>query len=163
MGHLRFRSLLELPKLAHKIEIKGPAPTKIYSRCIKSPSKRKPSQIPMTRATGFLEEIHSDLEGPLPPTSWGEQYYISFYDDATGTYHVKTMRHKSQAFEKFLGFISWAENQSGKKLKRYRTDVEREFNKRFSKADVRNTEFNGCLVLLILQSKTEKLRGSTTL
>ncbi len=38
------------------------------------------------------------------------------------------MRHKSQAFEKFLEFISWAENQSGKKLKRYRTDGGGEFD-----------------------------------
>ncbi len=82
----------------------------------------------MTKATEFLEEIHSDLKGPLPPTRWGEQYYISFYDDATGTYYVKTMRHKSQAFEKFLKFISWAENQSGKKLKRYRTGGGGEFD-----------------------------------
>ncbi len=72
----------------------------------------------MTMATEFLQEIHSDLGEPLPPTRWGEQYYISLYDDATGTYYVKIMRHKSQAFEKFLEFTSWAENQSGKKLKK---------------------------------------------
>ncbi len=82
----------------------------------------------MTRATEFLEEIHSDLTAPLPPTRWGEDYYIAFYDDTTGTYHVKTMRHKGQAFEKFLEFISWAENQSGKKVKRYLTDGWEMFN-----------------------------------
>ncbi len=38
------------------------------------------------------------------------------------------MRHKSQAFEKFLEFIYWAENQSGKKLKTYFTDGGREFD-----------------------------------
>ena len=102
MGHLGYRSLLELPKLASGIEVKGPAPTEICGGCMKGRSQRKPSRTPMTRATEFLEEIHSDLGGPLPPTRWGEQYYISFYDDATGAYYVKTMRHKSQAFEKFL-------------------------------------------------------------
>ncbi len=60
----------------------------------------------MTRATEFLEEIYNDLGGPLPSTRWGEKYYVSFYDDATGTYLVRTIRHKSQAFEKFLEFIS---------------------------------------------------------
>ena len=128
MGHLGYRSLLELPKLAHRIEIKGPAPMEICGGCMKGRSQRKPSRTPMTRATEFLEEIHSDLGGPLPPTRWGEQYYISFYDDATGTYYVKTMQHKSQTFEKFLKFISWAENQSEKKLKRYWTDGGEEFD-----------------------------------
>lgn len=35
MGHLVYRSSLELPKLAHEIKIKSPTPTKIYGRCIK--------------------------------------------------------------------------------------------------------------------------------
>ncbi len=128
MVHLRYRSLLELPKLAYEIEIKGPAPTEICIGCIKGRSQWKPSRTLMTRATEFLEEIHNDLGGPLPPTRLGEQYYISFYDDATGTYYVKTMRHKSQAFEKFLEFVSWEKNQSGKKLRRYRTDRGRKFH-----------------------------------
>ena len=47
------------------------------------------------------------------------------------------MWHKSQAFEKFLEFISWAENQSEKKLKRYRTDVGGEFDNKAFYAYVR--------------------------
>ncbi len=128
MEYLGYKSLLELPKLANGIEIKGPVPTEICSGYMKGRSQRKPSRTPMIRATEFLEEIHSDLEGPLPPTRRGEQYYISFYDNATGTYHIKTMRHKSQAFEKFLEFIPWAESQSGKMLKRYHTDGRGEFD-----------------------------------
>ncbi len=120
--------MLELPKLAHGIDIKGPAPTKICSGCIKGRSQQKPSRTPLTMATEFLQEIHSDLGGPLPPTRLGEQYYIFFYDDATVTYYVKTIRHKSQGFEKFLEFIYCAENQSGKKLKRYQTDRGGEFD-----------------------------------
>ena len=44
------------------------------------------------------------------------------------------MRHKSQAFEKFLELISWAENQSGKKLKRNRRDGGGEFNNKTFKS-----------------------------
>ena len=132
MGHLEYRFLLELPKLAHGIEIKGSAPMKICSGCIKDRLQRKSSQTPMTRAMEFLEEIHSDLGGSLLLTCCGEQHYISFYDDVTVTYHVKTMWYKSQAFEKFLEFISWAENQSEKKLKKYCIDGGEKFdNKAF--------------------------------
>ena len=81
----------------------------------------------------FLEEIYNDLGGLLPPIYWEKQYYISFYDNATGTYHVKTMRHKSPAFEKFLEFIS-LENQSEKKLKRYQNNRMGEFNSKAFKS-----------------------------
>lgn len=122
MGYLGYKSLLELPKLANEMEIKEPATTKIYSGCIKICLQQKLSPTLMTKAIEFFKEINSDLKGPLPPTRQEEQYFISFYDDATGTYYVKTMRNKSQAFEKFLEFIFWKENQSEKKLKRYRTN-----------------------------------------
>ena len=39
MGHLEYKSLLELPKLANGIEIKGLAPTKICSKYIKGRSQ----------------------------------------------------------------------------------------------------------------------------
>lgn len=57
-------------------------------------------------ATEFLEEIHNDLKRFLSLAYGRKRYYISFYNDITGTYYVKIMRHKSQAFEKFLKFIS---------------------------------------------------------
>ena len=82
----------------------------------------------MIRANKFLEEIYNDLGRLLFLIYWGKQYYISFYDDAIRTYHIKTIWHKGQAFEKFLEFISWAKNQSGKMLKRYRIDEGKEFD-----------------------------------
>ena len=128
MRHLEYRSLLELPKLAHEIEIKGPAPTEICSGYMKRRLQWKPSQTPMTMATEFLEEIHSDLRVSLPLLGWKEYYYISFYDDVIGTYHVKTIWHKNQVFEIYLEFISKAKNQSGKIFKRYRINGRREFD-----------------------------------
>lgn len=94
MGHLGYRSLFDLLKLAHGIEIKRPASIKICNEYIKNRLQWKPSQTLMTRITKFLEEIYSDLGKPLPLIHCGEQYYISFYDDTTGTYHIKTMQHK---------------------------------------------------------------------
>lgn len=60
----------------------------------------------MIRVTEFLEEIYTDLERSLSPIRWEEQYYISFYDVKTENYDIKTMKYKSQAFKKFLEFIS---------------------------------------------------------
>ena len=74
IGHLGYRSLLKLSKLANEIEIKEPSPTEIWSGCMKSRSPWKPCQTPMTKATEFLEKIYSDLRGPFPQTRWAEQY-----------------------------------------------------------------------------------------
>lgn len=43
------------------------------------------------------------------------------------------MRHKSQAFKKFVKFVTWAQNQSGNKLIRYHTDFRREFDNKLFK------------------------------
>ncbi len=48
--------------------------------------QRKLSREPMTRATKFLELLNNDLGGPLPSIKYGYIFYISFYDDSTGTY-----------------------------------------------------------------------------
>ncbi len=90
----------------------------------RQPSRESPSR----RATEFLEFVHSDLGGTLPATRLGHTFYISFFDDSTGCYYIEGMRHKSQAFEKFVKFVTWAQNQSGNKLKRYRTDFGGEFD-----------------------------------
>ncbi len=90
----------------------------------RQPSRESPSR----RATEFLGFVYSDLGRPLPATRLGQTFYISFYDDSTGCYYIESVRHKSQAFEKFVKFVTWAQNQSGNKLKRYRTDFGREFD-----------------------------------
>ncbi len=96
--------------------------------------QHKPSREPMTYATEFLELLHNDLGGSLPSTKYGYIINISFYDEATKTYHVKSLRHNSEAFDEFLKFVTWAQTQSGNKLKRYRRDFEREFdNQSFKK------------------------------
>ena len=78
--------------------------------------QQQPSQeLPSCWATEFLEFVHSDLEGLLPPTQRGQTFYISFYDNSTGCYYIKGMRYKSQTFEKFVKFVTWAQNQSRNK------------------------------------------------
>ena len=55
----------------------------------------------MTRANGFLERVHTDLGGPLPPTQRGHQYYMTFTDDWSGATKVYTMRYKGEAYQVF--------------------------------------------------------------
>ncbi len=120
--------------MALGIQLKGPLPEEICGGCKVGKQQRKPFRETMARATEFLELPHSDLRGPLSSTKYGYIFYISFYDDATGTYYVKPSRRKSQAFDEFFKFVTWAKTQSGNKLKRYRIDFGREFdNQSFKK------------------------------
>ncbi len=113
----------KLASVALGMELKGPIPSEICGSCMVGKQQRQPSrESPSRQATKFLEFVHSDLGGPLPATRLGQTFYISFFDDSTGCYYIEDMRHKSQAFEKFVKFVTWAQNQSGNKPKRCRTD-----------------------------------------
>jgi hypothetical protein len=59
-----------------------------------------------------LELVHTDLHGPLPvATHSGYKYWITFIDDATRFQAVYLLKAKSEAFEAFKVYKSWAENQ----------------------------------------------------
>ena len=75
--------------------------------------------------------MHSDLKGPLLTTQLGQTFYITFFDNYTSYYYIKGMRHKCQAFEKFVKFLTWAQNQFRNKLTRYYTAFGREFDNKF--------------------------------
>ena len=122
MGHLGNRNVLRLPQMAEGIDLKGRVPEEICGSCMKGRQQRKLSRTPMPRATKFLEEVHSDLGGPYPASRNGLQYYISFKDDATGTYHVYPMQLKSQAFEKTKEYIEWTSQETGMQMGALHTD-----------------------------------------
>ncbi len=134
LAHVSYKAIVQLASMALGIQLKGHLAEEICGGCMVGKQQRKLSRKPMALATEFLELLHSDLGGPLLSTKYEYIFYISFYNDATGTYYVKSLRHKSQAFDKFLKFVTWAQTQSGNKLKRYHTDFGREFyNQSFKK------------------------------
>ena len=76
-----------------------------------------------TRAQQKLEIIHSDVCGPIKPTSLGgSSYYVSFIDDKTRFTVVYLMSHKGQVLEKFKEYKARMENESGQRIKTLRSD-----------------------------------------
>jgi len=70
-----------------------------------------------------LELIHSDLHGPLPVTTHsGYKYWITFIDDCSCFRAVYLLKAKSEAFEAFKDYKSWAENQLGAKIRALQDD-----------------------------------------
>ena len=75
-----------------------------------------------------LELVHSDLVGPLPVKSLnGSRYICVFTDDysrKSWTYFLKT---KGEAYEKFRAFREMVEKETGRQIKKLRTDRGGEF------------------------------------
>jgi len=88
------------------------------------------------RATQVLERVHSDICGPMRVASVTRaRYYLTFIDEFSRFVAVYCITEKSEALNCFLHYKSWAENQTGKRIKCLRTDGGGEYvSKRFAAA-----------------------------
>ena len=89
----------------------------------------------------ILEYVHSDLWGSsfVPLSLNGYQYFMTIIDDHSRRFWVYVLKYKNEAFAKFKEWKIMVENQTGKKLKRLRTNNELEFcNKEFNQFCTQN-------------------------
>ena len=81
------------------------------------------------RTKGTLDYIHSDCWGPSKVEYLGgRSYFVSFIDDYSRMTWIYLMKHKSEVFKHFKDWKTLMENQTGKKIKRLRTDNGLEFS-----------------------------------
>lgn len=81
------------------------------------------------RAEQRLQLLHSDICGPINPTSNGnKRYFITFIDDYSRKTWVYFLQEKSEAFMVFKSFKARVEKESGKYIQILRTDRGGEFN-----------------------------------
>jgi len=67
----------------------------------------KSEDITPRHATKPLERVHTDICGPIEPTSRaGHKYVINFVDEYTSMLFVYTLRTKDEATTAFKRFIS---------------------------------------------------------
>jgi transposase InsO family protein len=75
------------------------------------------------RAIEKLQLIHSDICGPISPSSNGDiRYLITFTGDFSRKTWVYIMKEKFEAFDIFKNFKALVENESGCKIQCLRTD-----------------------------------------
>ncbi|KAK2412918.1 hypothetical protein QL285_048063 [Trifolium repens] len=124
-GHLSVNGLKLLSK---KNMVKGlPELGNIEGKCSDCiVAKHKRDSIPKQarwRATEKLQLIHSDICGPINPSSnGGRRYFITFTDDFSRKTWVYIMKEKSEAFDIFKNFKALVENESRCKIQCLRTD-----------------------------------------
>ena len=77
----------------------------------------------LSKTSEILELVHSDVCGPMNiPSVGGSVYFITFIDDFSKFVTVYMMKKKNEAFNKFDEYVKMAENLTGKRLKRIRSD-----------------------------------------
>src|SRR5579859_4278711 len=115
------------------MEIKVRTTVGACEACLEGKQHRQPSHQPATRAKEPLKLIHSDLCGPIDPTTYGgTKYYALFIDDFTRMTYIYPLKKKSSAslLAKFKEFKAKVETQkTGKLIKRLRTDGGGEYEK----------------------------------
>lgn len=85
--------------------------------CLKNKSTRIISRKPVVKASRPLEKIHSDLTGPITPTSLGgNKYVITFTDDYSRFSWVFPCNEKSRCLEVFKVFKKAVENEFNQKI-----------------------------------------------
>jgi len=123
MAHMGHRSIKQLGQVAEGVKVKGKRPQTVcepyeYGKGTKKISRKWPE-----RATSKLELIHSDVGGPIEPTSLlGHRYCVAFTDDFTQVKWIRFMKQESEVLQKFKEFKSHAETQSSCKLNRLWSD-----------------------------------------
>ena len=124
-GHLSFGGL---KILQHKNMVAGlpifASPSKVCEECVVSKQHREPfPKGKSLRAKKRLEIVHSDICGPLNPTSnGGKRYIITFIDYYSWKTWVYFLQEKSEAFVAFKSFKVLVEKEVGNPIKVLCTD-----------------------------------------
>jgi transposase InsO family protein len=80
---------------------------------------KKPFNGQFTPVSEVLEAIHLDLVGPFQTLLVGGcQYFLTIVNQFSGFKAIKFLKHKLETLLKLEEFALWAENQTGKKIKR---------------------------------------------
>lgn len=124
LGHLNFNDMKKLYSITNGMQIiegeKSFCEDCIFGKQSRGPFKAK---VNVNKTCRKLQLIHSDVCGPMTPTSWdGKKYIVTFIDDYSHFTSVYMMSNKSETLDKFKEFKSMAENLHGTKIANLRCD-----------------------------------------
>ena len=125
LGHLNHDSIKKMLKhnLVTGLTLDSMAkPDPICEPCLTGKMHANPFPSSENRATELLGLIHSDLHYVGTTSHSGYDYWITFIDDSGRFKAVVPLKRKSDALNAFKTYKAWSENQTGKKIKRFRCD-----------------------------------------
>nr|GFB48752.1 retrotransposon protein, putative, Ty1-copia subclass [Tanacetum cinerariifolium] len=132
LWHMRLRHMSELglTALSRRGLLDGQCVGKLKfcEYCIFGKHKRVKFNTSVHTTEGILDYVHSDLWGPSQEASLGgARYMLTIIDDYSRRVWPYFLKHKSEAFSAFKEWKVMVETQTGKKVKKLRTDNGMEF------------------------------------
>jgi hypothetical protein len=123
LAHINYKALPYICKAVTGLpELKGDHKG-VCNGCAQGKNIKNPFPKRDNKTEGVLELIHSDVCGPMPPSSIrGYAYYVSFIDDYSRKTWIYFLKTKDEVFSKFKEFKALIENLSEKKIKILRSD-----------------------------------------
>ena len=130
MGHMSEKGLQILAKKSLISYAKGTT-VKPCDYCLFGKQHRFSFQTSSERKLNILDLVYSDVCGPMEIESMGgNKYFVTFIDDASRKLWVYILKTKDQVFQVFQKFHALVERETGRKLKRLRSDNGGEYTSR---------------------------------
>ncbi|KAH9652997.1 hypothetical protein KPL70_027263 [Citrus sinensis] len=127
LGHMSLRGLKELSKQG-MLGSNTIGEMVFCEDCVLGKSTRTSFKSSVHTTRSILDYIHSDLWGPAQVVSLrGARYFLSIIDDFSRRVWIYVLKSKEQVFEKFKNWKVLVEKQTGKTVKKLRTDNGLEF------------------------------------
>lgn len=96
--------------------------------CCRGKQARKPFKRSSSKTKQLLELVHGDLAGKMETASiGGSRYALVLVDDFSRRTFTYLLKYKSETLERFCEFKALVENETGNKIKRFRSDNGTEF------------------------------------
>ena len=121
-GHPGKEAVRRLPDAVKGVDGVGPPSDKPCDACARGKMTRAPFPPSEKRASEPGVFIHMDVAGPISTSIGGYSYFCVFVDDCSGLGRVYCLKHKSGQEEAFKLFKAWCETQTGRKIKKVRSD-----------------------------------------
>lgn len=124
LGHMNLGTMQQMKKYVAGIDfVRGEDLVRKCEICSRAKSCRLPFKPSDTKTTEILELIHSDVMGDMEIQSIGHaRYCVTFIDDFSRKVFVVFLKHKSKVFDEFKKFKSFVQKQTGKSIKKFRSD-----------------------------------------
>lgn len=127
LGHLNRKSMGLIKNICSGIEDNLDM-TEPCEDCIYGKHERMPFNVSKRKTLEILELIHTDLCGPMETESiGGGKYFLTFIDDFSRYLFIYILNNKSQVLDTFKDFKKYIEKQTGKQIKKLRSDNGKEY------------------------------------